>query len=48
MLGVPILRISELPTWESKNKITFGCNLYVITKKFIRGKVVASSISGSW
>jgi hypothetical protein len=26
VLGVPILRISKLPSWESHDKMTFGCN----------------------
>jgi hypothetical protein len=25
IVGVPISRISRLPTWESQDKMTFGC-----------------------
>jgi hypothetical protein len=36
MLGVSILRIlgiSGLPTWKSRNKMTFGCIAFVVKHK---------------
>jgi len=39
----------KTPTWESHDKMTFGCSSYGQTQKdIIRGKVVASPKSKSW
>jgi hypothetical protein len=45
VIGIPISGILGLPTWESKDKMTFGCNPH---GQAIRGKVVASPKSEPW
>ncbi len=35
VVGVPISRISRLPTWESQDKMTFGCRFHGHAQKII-------------
>ncbi len=46
---VSIMGISRLPTWESQDKMTFGCYPRGQSQKILwGGKVVASPKSASW
>ncbi len=48
VVGEPISKILGLPTWESQDKITFGCSPCGFKKNTIRGKVVASPKFKPW
>jgi hypothetical protein len=48
VVGVLILKFSKLPTWESQDKMTFGCKPYDQLENIIRGKVMASPKFGLW
>jgi len=38
VLKVLILGISRLPTWESQDKMTFGCSPMANHKKYYKGE----------
>jgi len=38
IIGFPISRILKLPTWESWDKMTFGCSLMVNHKEYYKGE----------